>query len=71
MYIKIHVTTKARKERVEKVGPDHWNIWVKEAPVRSLANQRILEIMRMEYPGVDVRLVSGHQSPRKIVRVGE
>ncbi|MSR71165.1 MAG: DUF167 domain-containing protein [Candidatus Taylorbacteria bacterium] len=69
MYIKLRVTTNARAEKIEKVSEDHVNIWVKEKPERNMANRRIVEMMRIYFKTTDVRIVSGHHSPSKIISV--
>ena len=69
MYIKVRVIAKAKKETIEQVSSDHYKISVREPAERNLANRRILDIFRSEFPGQDVRLVSGHHSPSKIVSI--
>ena len=69
MYIKIKATTGAKKEKIFKKTEDHFEISVKEPAERNLANKRIVELVR-EYFKVyngDVRIVSGHHSPSKII----
>jgi uncharacterized protein YggU (UPF0235/DUF167 family) len=68
MYIKVKVTTKAKKEIVEKVRDDYYEISLREPAERNLANTRILEIMRKLHTGA-VRIISGHHSPSKIISV--
>lgn len=70
MYLKIKVVPDAREEKIEKLKEDEYRIWTKMPAENNLANTRILEIIRNEYPGQSVRLVSGHHSPSKIVSVG-
>ncbi len=71
MYLKVEVLAGAKEERVEKLGADFFRVQVREKAERNLANHRVLELIRREFggSGVDVRLVSGHHSPRKIVSV--
>lgn len=71
MYIKVHATPGARKEKVERVNEVTFNITVKEPAERNLANNRIRELLCMEYE-LDkgaVRMVSGHHSRSKIFDV--
>lgn len=71
MYIKVRVSAKAREERVEKKGEDHFNIWVKEPAEMNLANRRVLGLVAREFnlPQGKVRIISGHHSPSKILSV--
>ncbi len=70
MYLKLKVITDSKIEKVEKVKDDEYRIWTKMPASNSLANTRVLEIIRNEYPNQSVRIVSGHHSPSKIVSVG-
>ena len=69
MYIKVKITTNSRKEVIEKVSDDHYNISVKEKAENNNANRRLLEIMHLEYPNVAIKIVSGHHSPSKILSI--
>ena len=69
MYIKLKVTTGAKKEKIIKKSEDHFDISVKEPAERNMANKRVVELVRdyfKVYNG-DVRIVSGHHSPSKII----
>jgi uncharacterized protein YggU (UPF0235/DUF167 family) len=70
MYLKIRLVPDSRIEKVEKVSVDEWKMWVKQPAERNLANERVLEIVREEFPNQSVRIVNGHHSPSKIVSVG-
>ncbi len=72
MFIKINVKTGAKKESVKKISDDKLEISVKEPAEKGLANERVLELVRehlKEYNVKEVRLVSGHHSPHKIISV--
>lgn len=69
MYIKVKVVVGAKREKIVKKTEDHFDISVKEPAERNLANKRILELVRdyfKVYNG-EVRIVSGHHSPSKII----
>ena len=71
MYIKIKVKTGAKKERIVKKSDDHFEIDVKEPAERNLANKRVVELLRdyLKVYNGDVRIVSGHHSPSKIISI--
>ena len=69
MYIKVRVTTEARTEKIVKKGDDLYVVSVCESPERGMANKRVLEILKKEYPGMSLKIVSGHHKPSKIVEV--
>ena len=70
MYLKIKVVVDSKEEKVEKTSDNSLNIWTKMPAENNLANNRVLEVVRMEYPNKSVRIVSGHHSPSKIVSIG-
>jgi uncharacterized protein YggU (UPF0235/DUF167 family) len=71
MYIKVKVQAGAKKEEVKRKSKDCYIITVKEKAERNMANKRICEIVASLF-GVSiksVRIVSGHQSPSKILSI--
>ena len=71
MYIKVRVIAGAKKERIEEKDAETLLISVKEPAERNLANGRVLELLAdwFKVRVQDVRLVSGHHSPSKIVSI--
>lgn len=71
MYIKVKVTAGARKESLERISSDHFEVTVKEKAERNMANKRVMELIAnfFELPTGKVKLVSGHHSPGKILNV--
>ena len=71
MYIKVRVKANQRTEKIEKESDDHYVISVKEKAERNMANKRILEIVKEMFPGKSVRIIHRHQSPGKLIAVGD
>lgn len=73
MYIRVRVKAGVRKEKITKTGETEWQMAVREPAERNLANARIKEILAQEYDVrvQDVRIVTGHHSPVKILDVPE
>jgi len=71
MYIKIKVKAGSKREIVTKKSEDNYIISVKEPTERNLANNRIREILGdlFSISAKNVRIVSGHQNPSKIVSI--
>lgn len=69
MYIKIKVVADSRNEKVEQKKEDEYHIWVKEKAEQNMANRRILEILGEIFSGKDIRIISGHHSPSKIISI--
>lgn len=71
MYVKVSVTPGAKKEKVALATSDHFLISVKEPAERNLANKRVVHVIAEHFnvPAHQVRVVSGHRSPRKVLSV--
>lgn len=69
MYIKVKVRTKMKREEIKKVKSDHYDISLREEAKNNKANDRILEIFRGIYLNVQIKIISGHHSPSKILSV--
>ncbi len=70
-YIHVKVSAGEKKETFKKLKADHFVVSVKEPALRNLANRRVLELVEKHF-GVlkgKARLISGHRSPSKIVRI--
>lgn len=71
MFIKVKVKAGVKKEKIEKKSDNSFIISVKEPAERNLANTRIREIVSTLY-NINikaVRIISGHQSPSKILSI--
>lgn len=69
MYIKVKIIAGARKESIEKISEDHYNISVIEKAENNRANKRLLEIIKKEHPNSIIKIISGHHSPSKILSI--
>lgn len=72
MYIKVRVIVGSKKEKIEKKTKDTYYISVKEKAERNMANRRVCEMMAstLSVPVKAIRIISGHQSPSKILSIG-
>ncbi len=71
MIIKVVVIPGVRKENIEKTGEHLWRISIKEPAMHNQANNRMREIIALQYgvPIVNVFLMTGHHSRSKMIRV--
>jgi uncharacterized protein (TIGR00251 family) len=71
MYIKLKVTPDSKEEQFTKIADDHFDIRVKEPAEQNRANTRVLALVREHFGprAKAIRIVSGHQSPSKIISV--
>lgn len=72
MYIKVRVNAGAKKEIIVKKSENSYILNVKEKAERNMANKRVCEIIASLYslPVKSVCIINGHQSPSKILSVG-
>ncbi len=71
MYVKVKVKAGSKKEIIKQKNKDTYLISVKEPAERNLANKRVCQIMAQSL-GItsgNVRIISGHQSPNKILSI--
>lgn len=71
MYIKVRVAANAKKESFAQSAEDSFLISVKEPAEQNRANVRVLELVAAHY-GImpkQIRIISGHHSPGKILSI--
>jgi len=71
MLIRMNVKTGARKDRVVEIGPGRFEIQVKEKAAKNAANGRVVSLIarHLRVPEKTLHMVSGHQHPKKTLRV--
>lgn len=71
MYLRISVVPKAKKELLEKLSENRWQIFVKESAEQNQANNRVRTLIAREVgvPPTQVRILTGHHSRVKLISV--
>jgi uncharacterized protein (TIGR00251 family) len=70
MYIKIKVIPSSKREVIDKIDEENYEIKVKQEPKNNAVNKRLIEIMRDIYKNAKIiRIISGHRSPSKIISI--
>lgn len=71
MYVRVTVTPKAKKERVERIDETTFSVTVREPAERNLANRRVRELIAEAFSVSlsQARLISGHRSAKKIINI--
>lgn len=70
MYIKVRVFAGSDKEVFKKISDTHFEARVKEKAERNMANKKVIELVRENFKlAGDVRIISGHHSPSKILSI--
>lgn len=75
MYIRVKAFPGSKEEKIEqsKGKENEFSVWVRQKAERGEANKRICEIINQQFqnPAGGVRIINGHHSPIKLMRVGE
>ncbi len=73
MRIKVKVTPSAKKETVRKISDSSLEVKVREPAERGVANRRVVELVAAHFAvsASNVRILSGHKSPRKILKISD
>lgn len=71
MMVRVQVRTGMRKEIMTVLGDDLFDFRLKVPAERNQANRRVRELLAKWYtvPVGQVKIVTGHHSPRKIIEV--
>jgi uncharacterized protein YggU (UPF0235/DUF167 family) len=71
MYIKVRVEAGSKKESIKKKNKDTYIVSVREKAERNMANKRVCEIIASLFniSVKGIRIISGHQSPSKILSI--
>jgi len=67
IHIKVHVNSS--KEEVKKLGKTIFEVWLKEKPTDGKANVKLIKLMKKQFKGKDVRIVSGFTGRKKLLEV--
>lgn len=73
MYLKVRVIAGAKKEKFEQKSEEIFEISVKEKATQNMANKRIQELIARHFGIIkgNVKIISGHRSPSKIISVNK
>lgn len=71
MFIKVKVTSGARKENIEKISDDRFLVSVREKAERNEANERVCGLLAsyFDISISKIRIINGHKKPSKLIEV--
>ena len=71
MYIKVKAFPKSKKEIFKKISNNKFEIKIREKAEKNLANKKIIELIakNFEIRKEDVKIINGHHSPSKLLRI--
>ncbi len=71
MKIKVKVKTKAKQEKVVKIGDNNFEVWVKALPEKGKANEAVIKAIAkyLKIPQNSIKILTGKTSSQKILEV--
>ena len=71
MFLKVKLHPKSKKQKIEKLSDDKFEIWVKSKAEENKANYEMLELLSefLEIEKKNLRLISGHHRPGKMIEI--
>ncbi len=70
-FLKIKLHPKTKKQKIEKIGENKFEIWVRSKAEENKANYEMIEVLAefLEIEKNKLRLISGHHRPSKMIEV--
>lgn len=71
MFLKIKLHPKSKKQKIEKISDEKFEIWVKSKAEQNQANLEMIEMLSdfLEIGKNKIRIISGHHRPNKMVEI--
>ena len=73
MNIKVRVKSGMKKESLRVISKSLFEVSVREEPLQNQANTRVITLIARHFrvPIKQVRIVSGHHNPSKMIRIAD
>ncbi len=73
MLIRVKVFPNSKKEEIIKKSNDSFRVFVKEKPIKGLANRRVIKVLTCHFniPQSRIRLIKGFKQKNKIFEVSK
>jgi len=68
MKLSIKLHPNSSQEKIEKMGENKYDVWLKEKPIDNKANEKLVKILKKHFKK-EVKIVSGLNSRKKIVNI--
>jgi len=69
MKLQVKVHANFSQEKIERRGRTIFEVWLTESPVDGKANFKLLSLMRKEFKGKTIRILSGFTGRKKVLEV--
>lgn len=71
--MKIFVKAKpnSKEEKIQKIDDSHYQVWVKEPPIKGEANRAIIRVFAEYFKTASsqINIIAGHTSKNKIIEI--
>ena len=73
MRLKVKVRSRARQDRVERMGDGSYKIWVRAVPENGRANRAVIEALsgHLGIPKSGISILSGQSSSEKVLEINQ
>ena len=68
MKIKVKIHPSSSQEKIERLGDNNYEVWLKEKPIEGKANKSLEKFFK-KYFKKTVKIVSGLKSKNKVVEI--
>ncbi len=68
MIISARIKTKAKKEKIEKIGENSYKVSVRAAPKDNKANLAVIKLIKKEF-GQKARIIKGKKTKNKLIEL--
>ena len=69
MYIHVRIKIKQKIELVRQISETKYSVSVKEEAKQNRANKRMIELLRDHFGKQNIKIVSGHHTPSKLISI--
>lgn len=69
MYIHVRIKTKQKQDLIIKKKDLKYEVSVKEEPKQNMANHKLCSLLKDYFKAKNVRVISGHHSPSKLISI--
>ncbi len=69
MYIHVRIKIKQKIELVHQISETKYSVSVKEEAKQNRANKRMIELLQDYFKKPNIKIVSGHHAPSKLISV--
>ena len=70
MRINLKIHTGTSKQKIQKIDDKHYEVWLKERPIKNKANVELLKFLK-KYFHKPILIIKGSSSKKKVIELGD